>query len=144
MNVPEFKPYITGRIDKVSYTLFKNDVKYHFRGVPDFLIHKDGVGAARVLVAIGEAQSMNRPDVQNAIYSIGKRLSNKGPLLCVTLFKRKVATLSIARLTPSAAPDSTRGSVTLKYVVSLAPIDLTTTKGVMTFSTRLYNCLCGL
>ena len=72
MGLPHYRATETGRIDEVSYTLLKNNRKYYFRGVPDYIVFKDGVGTDQILVATGEVQSTNLPAVQNSIYGIGK------------------------------------------------------------------------
>ena len=95
MDMESFKPSQMGRIREVSYTLLKNDRKYYFRGVPDYVVHRDGVGADRILVATGEIQSMNRADIQNSIYGVGELFTAGGPILCITIFKNKSATMSI-------------------------------------------------
>ena len=76
-------------------------------------------------MATGKIQSTNRPDVQNSICGVGSLLTNfefgtvTGPIVCITLFKKKSATLSIARLTPEdvegTGMQDVVGSVTLKY-----------------------------
>ena len=93
MDMPEFKPSQTGRIQEVSYTLIKNGCKHHFRGVPDYLVHKDKVAADRILVATGEVQSTNLPEMQHSIYGVGKLLETYDsgrPILCISLFKHSV------------------------------------------------------
>ena len=146
MGLPTFRPRATGSVGSVSYVLLHRNNEYSFRGVPDYVVHKDLFGAGHILVATGEVQSTNRPDVQNSIYGVGSLLTNlelchkTGAIVCVTLFKKKNATLSIARLTPAVGtgiPDVV-GSVSLKYVVSPAPMDLDTVGGLKQFATRLH------
>ena len=147
MRMPQFKVSSTGRIEEVSYTLIKNGQKYPFRGIPDYLVHKDLAGADRVIVATGEVQSTNQADVQNSIYGIGKLLETcctGRPIICITLFKNKWACLSVARWckrAPEPTPNFVHGTVTLKYLQSPNPINLTSPEGVKTFSARLYHML---
>ena len=138
MGLPQFRATETRRIEEVSYSLLKNDKKYSFRGVPDYMVVKSAAGADQILVATGEVQSTNLPAVQNSIYGIGKLLETvpygRTPVLCITLLKTKMAVLSMARWGEG-------GSVSLKFVVSHLPIDLTTPAGIQLFAARLYNCL---
>ena len=71
-------------------------------------MHKDVFGAGHILVATGEIQSTNRPDVQNSIYGIGALLNSEcgadTPIVCITLFKKRSVTISVAKLTPPAWP----------------------------------------
>ena len=151
MNLSIFRPMSTGSVDGVSYVLLCEKTQYSFRGFPDYVVHNDLFGAGRILVATGEIQPTNRPDVQNSIYGVGSLLNNiefgtvAGPIVCITLFKKKSATLSIARLR-STTPEEVEGtgmqdvvgSVTLKYVVSPSPMDLDTVTGLQNFAARLY------
>ena len=72
--------------------------EYLFRGISDYVVHKNLFGAGCIVVATGEVQ---RPDVQNSIYGIGGLLNNMehgnaaGPIICITFLKTKSATLSI-------------------------------------------------
>ena len=120
------------RIFGVSYVLLCERKKYRFRGFPDFVIHKDDVGAGRILVATGEIQSTNHPAVQNSMYAVGSLLHTYGakPILCLTIFKDK---LSVARLMQSDYEhdnsEAVAGAVSLKYVISPSPMNLKTEKG---------------
>ena len=53
----------------------------------------------RILVAVGEVQSTSDPDTQNSIYGIGLLScpADTSAVICVTIFKRKYATLAIAK-----------------------------------------------
>ena len=101
MGLPKFRATETGRIQEVSYSPLKNNRKYCFRGVPDYIVVKDGVGADLILVATGEVQSTNLSAVQNSIYGIVKLLKTiphgGAPILCITLLKLKMAILTMAR-----------------------------------------------
>ena len=61
--------------------------------------------------------------------------------MCVTVFKSKHAQLSVAIKISSVshATEPVVGAVSLKYVVSAAPMDLTTPDGMKTFSTCLFH-----
>ena len=88
MGLPTLRPMATGSIGSVSYVQLYENTQYAFRGIPDYVVHKDLFGAGR------EVQSTNRPDVQNSIYGIGSLLTNfelseTGPIVCITLFKKK-------------------------------------------------------
>ena len=138
MNLPTFRPAMTGSVAGVSYVLLCQQREYCFRGIPDFVMHKDVFGVGHILVATGEIQSTNRPDEQNSIYGIGTLLNSfecgaDTPIVCITLFKKKSATLSVARLTPAVA-SNVAGSVTLKYIVSPAPLYLENTASLKDFA----------
>lgn len=60
--------------------------------MPDYVIHKDEAGTDRILVATGEIQSTN---IQNSIYGVGELFTGGGPILCITSFKNKSATMRI-------------------------------------------------
>ena len=97
-------------------------------------------------MATGEIQSTNHPAIQNAIYAVGSLLHTDGtkPILCLTLFKNKTAQLAVAKLKGSSYEHNRQpvvGEVSLKYVISPAPMDLTTRKGVVELATRLFNML---
>ena len=136
MGLPTFRPQATGSIGSVSYVLLHKNTHYSFRGIPDYVVHKDFFGAGHILVATGEVQSTN---------GVGSLLTNlelsqeTGPIVCITLYEKKSSTLSIARLTPAVTdiPDVV-GSVSLKYVVSPSPMDLDTVSGLKQFAMRLY------
>lgn len=146
MKLPMFRA-TSGSAGGVSYVLLCENIQYSFRGVPDYLVHKDLFGAGRVLVATGEIQSTSRPDIQNSIYGIGSLLNNlefgdeAGPILCITMFKKKSATLSVAKRAPPkhAGLPEVVGTVSLKYLVSPSPMDLDTISGLKTFATRIYH-----
>ena len=70
MGLPHYRATETGRIEEVSYTLLKNNRKYCFRGVPDYVVVKDGVGADQILIATGEVQSTNLPAIHNSILEL--------------------------------------------------------------------------
>ena len=92
----------------------------------------------------GEIQSTNRPAVQNSIYGVGSLLLNEGkrPILCLTIYKNRVAQLSVARLIPGLHEDpNVMGAVTLKFVVSPCPMDLHSVQGVKTLAARLHSML---
>ena len=68
-------------------------------------------------------------DTQNSIYGVGSLLKcdedDNRPIVCITLFKRKYATLSVARLVRmEGQSEDVVGKVSLKYVASPSPIDL--------------------
>ena len=139
---------VTGRLDEVSYVLLKNNVRYHFKGVPDYVVNKDAAGADAIIVACGEVQSTNQADVQNAIYGVGFLLrefeENQKHILCITIFKNKTATLSVARLSapqPNVQREVIAGEVSLKYVVSPSPLILQSKEGMKDFCTRLFYLL---
>ena len=92
MRMPDFHAERSGEEFAVSYVLQFDGKKYPFRGYPDIIVHKDDVGAGGILAATGEIQSTNLPEVQNAIYSIGSLVRNKGerPIICITIFKQNL------------------------------------------------------
>ena len=57
MGMPQFKAERSGHDFGVSYTLLCKKKRYSFRGYPDFILHKDDIGAGRILVATGEIHS---------------------------------------------------------------------------------------
>ena len=119
------------------------DGKTVFRSRPDFVLLKADVGAGQFLVSTGEKQSTNHPDVQNSIYAVGSPLESNGrPIVCVTMLKSKHAQLSVAKISSlSHATEPVVGAVSLKYIVSPAPMDLSTLDGMNTFSTRLFHVI---
>ena len=141
MVMPQFKAEKSGHDFGVSYTLLCEQKKYSFRGYPDFIVHKDDIGAGRILVATGEIQSTNNPAVQNSIYGVGSLLSSvtNRPILCLTIFKNKTAQLSVARLRHE--DEAVVGAVSLKYVESPSPMDLKTTQGIKNLAARVYRML---
>ena len=142
MGMTSFRAERGGTDFAVSYVLLYNQTRYPFRGVPDFTVFKEDVGAGRILVTTGEIlQSTNRPAVQNSIYGVGSLLLNEGkrPIL---LYKNKFAQLSVARLIPGLHEDpNVMGAVTLKFVVSPCPMDLRSVQGVKTLAARLHSML---
>ena len=145
MGMPRFKAERSGHDYGVSYVLLFQRKKYAFRGYPDFIVHEEDVGAGRMLVATGEIQSTQNPDVQNSIYAVGcllKNLDPSRPILCLIIYKNKCAQLAVARLSPGTCEEEEiEGSVSLKYVVSPSPMDLRTAEGIKTLATRLRNML---
>ena len=143
MGMPSFKVGKSGTDFGVSYTLLCEKKTYCFRGHPDFVVHKEDIGAGRLLVATGEIQSTNNPAVPNSIYSVGSLLKNSDadaqrPILCLTIFKNKSAQLLVARLRPTDCSNGEiMGTVSLKYVVSPSPLDLRTLDGLKTLAARL-------
>ena len=147
MGMTQFRAERCGQDFGVSYVLLCENTKYSFRGYPDFVVHKDDIGAGRILVATGEIQSTRHADIQNSIYGVGcllKNITNR-PILCLSIFKNKTAQLSVARLREDETVKGHQkfvGAVTLRYVVSPSPMDLKTTKGIKDLATRIYNmCL---
>ena len=143
-NMPYIKVSEGGRSNGVSYILLHKEKKYSFRGFPDFVAHVDDVDAERILISTGEIQSTGDPDTQNSIYGVGSLLKrdedDNRPIVCITLFKRKYATLSVARLERvEGQPGDVVGKVSLKYVVSPSPIDLI--HDLHIFAKRLYYLL---
>ena len=143
MELPTFRAMKSGQDFGVSYTLLCEKKKYPFRGYPDFVIHKDDIGAGRILVATGEIQSTRRSDVQNSIYAIGSLLNTYGnrPLLCSTIYKDKNAQIAVAKLIQSECDEAVAGAVSLKYVISPSPMDLKSEKGLKDLSTCLFYML---
>ena len=138
MGMPQFKAERSGHDFGVSYTLLCEQKKYSFRGYPDFIVHKDDIGAGRILVATGE---MNNPAVIYGVGSLLSSISNR-PILCLTIFKNKTAQLSVARLRPVAHEDeAVVGAVSLKYIESPSPMDLKTTQGIKSLASRFYHML---
>ena len=99
------------------------------------------------MVSTGEIQSTNRLDVQKSIYGIGALLNSlecgatASPNMCITLFKKNSATLSVVRLQPvtpqevaSSIDQDVAGSVTLKYIVSLSPLYIDNTTSLKYFA----------
>ena len=83
MGMPSFKAERRGHDCGVSYILLSQMKKYAFRGYPDFIVHEEDVGAGRILVATGEIQSTQNPDVQNAVGCLLKNLDPNRPILCL-------------------------------------------------------------
>ena len=109
----------------VSYTLLFEQKRYFLWGYPDFIVHKDDIGAGRIHVATGE---INNPAVQNSIYAVGSLLETQ----C------SIVQLSVARPRPVEHEDEAGvGTVSAKYVASLSPLDLRTTKGIKNLAIRL-------
>ena len=142
MGMGRFKAERSGGDFGVSYLLMCDNKRYCFRGFPDFIIHKEDIGAGRILVCTGEIQSTNNPALQNSIYGIGSHGSR--PILCLTIFKNKMAQLLVARLSTTQLQlenETVQGAVSLKYVVNPSPLDLKTVEGVQSLATRLYYML---
>ena len=144
MGLSTFLPARSGTEYGVSYTLKCGGSKYAFRGHPDFVVEKEDVGAGCILVATGEVQSMNAPHVQNSIYAVGSLLRDDGKrlILCLTIFKSKMAQLAVARVTPTPTEDeAVVGSVSMKYIVTPSPMDLKTVDGLKDLAARLSHVL---
>ena len=52
MGMGRFKAERSGGDFGVSYLLMCDNKRYCFRGFPDFIIHKEDIGAGRILVCI--------------------------------------------------------------------------------------------
>ena len=68
------------------------------------------------------------------------------PILCLTIFKNKMAQLLVARLSTTQLQlenETVQGAVSLKYVVNPSPLDLKTVEGVQSLATRLYYIYAG-
>ena len=145
MGMTQFHAERSGSEFGVSYILRCGNEKYPFRGYPDIIVHKEDIGAGRILAATGEIQSTNLPYVQNSIYGIGSLVRNGGrrPIICITIYNNKSAQLSMARLTSQPDPEreGALGTVSLRFVGNPAALDLTTLEGLKTFSTRLHYTL---
>ena len=144
MGLSTFLPPRSGTEYGVSYTLKCGGSKYAFRGHPDFVVEKEDVGAGCILVATGEVQSTHAPHVQNSIYAVGSLLRDDGkrPILCLTIFKSKMAQLAVARVTPTPTEDeAVVGSVSMKYIVTPSPMDLKTVDGLKDLAARLSHVL---
>ena len=106
-----------------------DDTEYMFKGCPDFTVHfKSDTTANRILMVMGEVQSIRDPMTQNAIYAVGTL--SKTPLkgiIGVNSIKNKSATTSITRLRAKSPsdPQNALGTVTLKYFMSPHAVDLT-------------------
>ena len=144
MDMPGYHAERCGDEYGVSYVLLRKETRASFQGRPDYVIHKEDVGVGRIIVGMGEIQSTRNPAVQNSIYGVGSLLQSSGkPIICVTLCKNKSAQLTIARLQPAVYKEEVNavGTVSLKYVVNPAPINLLSNEGVKTFCTRLHHVL---
>ena len=71
IGMTQFRAERCGQDFGVSYVLLCENTKYSFRGYPDFVVHKDDIGAGRILVATGDIQSIRHADIQNSIYGVG-------------------------------------------------------------------------
>ena len=111
-----------GRSNGVSYVLLhkeKNMLSEDFQILWPTLT----MLTQNTLILTGEIQSTGDPDTQNSIYGMESLLKcdedDNRPIVCITLFKRKYATLSVAR------PVRMEGqSEDVVGKVSLTPIDL--------------------
>ena len=142
--MPYLKVSAAGRGQGVSYVLLHQGKKYCFAGYPDFVRYQDDYGAQRILILTGEIQSTRDADTQNSIYGVGSLLNrlseDSTPIICITIFKRKYASLALARLDREGCkPNNAVGAVSLKYVVSPVPIDLLS--DMKTFAYRLFTLL---
>ena len=130
---------------EVSYVLKQGSQTTKYRGYPDFIIRKDGIGASFILVAVGETQSDKKDAVmQGGIYAVGKINATSNPVTCIALHKNKTANVMVAKLDRSSSPPSppdSLGVVSYKYVEDTNPLVLTTADGVMDFANRVTTCL---
>ena len=112
INLPTFRPMTTGGV------LWCGTQEYCFRGIPEFVVHKHVQRRPHV--------GVYRCDpVHQSIYGIDALLTTfecdapDSSIVCITLFKKKSATLYVARVTQEvdSAVDNVAGSMTLKYIV---------------------------
>ena len=132
-----FVPQCSGVEDGVSYVLMANSSELHFKGHPDYVVYDEReMVATRILIVMGEIQSTNNPQLQNAIYAVGclPRTPLK-QLLVATIYKNKSMHLSIARLRET--------TVTIKSYCTPHILDLTAEIGVRKCLTLIHHYLKG-